>query len=595
MAAFEHALSVSTASATSYGSDIKRIKTDFFAPVLTTPATMIGGAYYRRASQTELSGFPASSYFRSTDRYLPNGTIDNTYGGYWVYDDDNINPDALGALRDDTTDCTSAFNDSCTLAYLTGKSVSPRAGGTYRINSNVSIRWGVSVTAEKGARLRMSGYFDFVNPFVTSYPALFVFSKFSDIRFIPDGVVAYAIKAVSDFNNSSGPGLITGLSIQDCQFIAADADIYAYRSSPDNYFINAVYMSDVAFSNYSGNTFVGGFEVTSEEHTADQESSRAIVFDGQSIRFTWDASNNVQSYCYGIEGKGQIEGFVYEGGEMVYCRRGIHVDTSNIGGGARIKSGHFNVSERGIYFKNRKGLDISGINVWRNSSYEDRTDWVAVELDSCLDGIVSGVSTQPSGLTNYNWVIKASNCQRLNLNNIVGRYNTYIVGLYGSTDIRLDLITGDSGTAGVVTDSSCNSIHIGEYSFTNIPNPLAINSSTTNVYLQVPMGRPDGAVTPITTAGSEVVSASNSWIRRQFSGSSAYTYDVNLPTSAYSGTEIKMSLRIDGSNPTVKLYDGASNLILTLPNVASGTRYFTAIAKFNGSTWRYVGCWESLV
>lgn len=46
----------------------------------------VGGATYVRTSYATITGgsYPAASYFRSTDRFMPDGSTDNTNGGYWV-------------------------------------------------------------------------------------------------------------------------------------------------------------------------------------------------------------------------------------------------------------------------------------------------------------------------------------------------------------------------------------------------------------------------------------------------------------------------------------------------------------------------------
>lgn len=62
-----------------------------------------GASEWRRISLADLTGYPAASYFRSTDRIMPDGTTDATNGGYWLLDEVVIMPAMLGAKKDDAT------------------------------------------------------------------------------------------------------------------------------------------------------------------------------------------------------------------------------------------------------------------------------------------------------------------------------------------------------------------------------------------------------------------------------------------------------------------------------------------------------------
>lgn len=64
----------------------------------TTPG--LGGAAYARTSLATITagGYPALSYFRSVDRYMPDGSTDATNGGYWLLQDDEPEAYQFGAL-----------------------------------------------------------------------------------------------------------------------------------------------------------------------------------------------------------------------------------------------------------------------------------------------------------------------------------------------------------------------------------------------------------------------------------------------------------------------------------------------------------------
>jgi len=92
-------VSVAQASAATIDVDAKRITTQFYAPLFADPTTLYGGAHYRRASLADLGSYPTASYFRSADRFMPDGTTNSTNGGYWLLDEVVVNPYMLGALR----------------------------------------------------------------------------------------------------------------------------------------------------------------------------------------------------------------------------------------------------------------------------------------------------------------------------------------------------------------------------------------------------------------------------------------------------------------------------------------------------------------
>lgn len=87
----------------------KRIRTQFYAPVYAEPATLKGGAHYRRVHKDDTTSYPSRSWFRSADRFLPDGTTDSTNGGYWLLDEVVPNVCQFGTVGDGTTDDTAAL------------------------------------------------------------------------------------------------------------------------------------------------------------------------------------------------------------------------------------------------------------------------------------------------------------------------------------------------------------------------------------------------------------------------------------------------------------------------------------------------------
>ncbi len=85
-----------------------------------------GGAAHKRMSLADITsaGYPSLAYFRSVDRYMPDGSTDATNGGYWVIDTNQIlNPKMFEAVGDEDgtgsgTDDTAAFDAAFALSEL---------------------------------------------------------------------------------------------------------------------------------------------------------------------------------------------------------------------------------------------------------------------------------------------------------------------------------------------------------------------------------------------------------------------------------------------------------------------------------------------
>lgn len=142
---------VATAQSATIPPRNKRLRTQFYAT-----ANRIGGANYRRISLADLGSYPALSYFRSTDRFMPDGSTDNTNGGYWVLDEKNPTPQMLGALGDGVTNDTAALNawadfiNSGSLLNGNGMTALPPAG-RYLIRDTVTFKFGADVQGPRGS------------------------------------------------------------------------------------------------------------------------------------------------------------------------------------------------------------------------------------------------------------------------------------------------------------------------------------------------------------------------------------------------------------------------------------------------------------
>jgi hypothetical protein len=454
----------------------------------------------------------------------------------------------------------------------------------------LTIPWGVSLVGSPGTVLIMT------DAIAIDDAGLFRTTHIRDIQFAADGVVDKGINALGVFNNTTGTGEICELVVENCKFIALDADITGYRASEDNHFTIGVYLENVAKGHFAGNHLVGGFDILTPTGALD---SRGFVFSGTSVALSWASSNKIQSYCYGIEGTGTTEGFIYHGGEILYCRRGIHVDGSNVAGGAWVNGGHFNVSERGVYFKSRKTFNIGPINVFRNNSYEVRSTWAGVEVDTCQDGTVRGVETEfgTTGFVGASHTVLVNTSPRISVLDTKARFTQFGVSLVASVDAVLDNTTGEQVNTGIAADATSHRASLGSYNFTNVAAAnISVNASALQpIKPKRQSARGFGSIVSYSAAGSATLQADVAdWVRNRFTaGSGAYVYDYNFTaTGAQVNDEITVSLRIDSVNATVNFKDETAATILSI-NVPSGTKYYTVRARYI-NPWRIMSAAENL-
>ncbi len=100
----------------------------------------LGGASYVRTSLVTITagGYPAASYFRSADRYMPDGSTDATNGGYWLNASEVLTFEQFGAVGDATvTNDSAAIIAAILFAKLTGRLLRPV--GAYRVQEKIVI------------------------------------------------------------------------------------------------------------------------------------------------------------------------------------------------------------------------------------------------------------------------------------------------------------------------------------------------------------------------------------------------------------------------------------------------------------------------
>lgn len=145
--------SVADASGSSIPAAVKSVQTQFYNPTYTVPATLIGGANYARVSKVDIDAgaFHANTYFRSTDRFMPDGTTDATNGGYWLLSDPEIDPRACGATGDGATN----DNTALVAAFSLKRPVRLRKG-TYCSSAALVLPTGAQLVGDAGAEIKIT-------------------------------------------------------------------------------------------------------------------------------------------------------------------------------------------------------------------------------------------------------------------------------------------------------------------------------------------------------------------------------------------------------------------------------------------------------
>lgn len=151
--------SLALAEAATIPLGVKVISTRFFAPVYTDQSTLHGGAKYVRISLADITALGLTvdaliterPYFRSVDRFMPDGTTDATNGGYWILAPGQIfTPGMFGHFGNDGANGTGTTKVQCLLNYIDdiggGEIWWPKGNGYYYqgrpfVRNNTTIRF----------------------------------------------------------------------------------------------------------------------------------------------------------------------------------------------------------------------------------------------------------------------------------------------------------------------------------------------------------------------------------------------------------------------------------------------------------------------
>lgn len=141
-------LDVAAATAATIASGVKQVTTVFYASANST-----GGAeYIRVTSQPSHAG-----RFRSTDRYLPNGNVDASNGGWWELIADPAIPEMFGGVADldaGNTNNATALQNWVTFGITTKREL--YAEGRYSTASGLTANGSVRIRLGKGSEIHFS-------------------------------------------------------------------------------------------------------------------------------------------------------------------------------------------------------------------------------------------------------------------------------------------------------------------------------------------------------------------------------------------------------------------------------------------------------
>lgn len=151
--------SVATASGSSIAAGVKSISTQYRAPSYSVPATLVGGANYARMAKASIdaAGYPALAYFRSADRFMPNGTADAVNGGYWALKESPASATMFG-VYEGAADNAAAFNALASYCRITKAGVFiPPVATSYVVSTTLDFR---DITEINGKGALITGVFD---------------------------------------------------------------------------------------------------------------------------------------------------------------------------------------------------------------------------------------------------------------------------------------------------------------------------------------------------------------------------------------------------------------------------------------------------
>lgn len=383
--------SVALAAADTIPAIVKRVRTQFFNPNYAVPATLVGGANYRRISFASLTGVPTAAYFRSVDRFMPDGTTDNTNGGYWIIDEVIFNPEMFGAVQDFNgttgTDAATALAAMIGTAKVFLTPMELRSGKGYFTNSSLTVtnmtlvmrgdNFGASsiVFNNVGDGLVISQD-NYLHP--TSLEGFSIFT----IRQEPGTALKVTYTSADSIGNRNVPR---------CKVIDVECrgfDIFSHGWTK-GYLFTDVHRAQIIRPQICGrrnlpagglaqylNMVIGIEIVGTYPPTLTAAPSDILI-----------SNPRLDQMSMGIKSSGEVEGLLIETPIIVAVGSGVTADYATGRPWVKVCGGHMNIFDFGVNLKNAPQSSISDMLIYKFQDTIATT--YGINLDACDDSSIS--------------------------------------------------------------------------------------------------------------------------------------------------------------------------------------------------------------
>ncbi len=571
-----------------------------------------GRARYRRISFADLVGFPALSYIRSLDRFMPNETIDVVNGGYWLIDENEIIPQMLGAVVDGVTDATAACNAAAALADIIGADLRFTAGkhaldpangsalsvATYA-HGDASLQ--AALVLPYKVRVRTSGTLtELLIKNLDSATSVGVAigedgttgAGYSQQSFHCDGFMIRAIASTgrygvvspknADLFNRKRPKY----QLDHIHF-AGQSDNKTVLQSPDEGWAVGVLIGDTY--GYDGKitgqgTFLATANPAGQHQMTGFKASAAVGGFGVRPKMI------MKSVYAGIDISDGVEGFSITDSEIWDSFRGVITSNALSEPGGFIDNVHTNCVRENFRFSNRSQIHIGKVECYRADGYytDGATAWYGIRaIASEIDvGTVHGNVGDTFNAETAPALVHADSTSVVTVEQWRSRGLRRVAVFDGSPDCRLGDGTINNTTAIdtiIALGDGASDIQGGNVRVRagSVSNYFTIAGTVDKRRLTFPRTTsitiPKHDEIAPTAAGTTTVKprlTASDWQVAMQAGSGAHTYDVILDhASAIDGDEV--TVKVIGSssaNPTLRICSGSTATVLSSFNNITGTK-----------------------
>jgi hypothetical protein len=218
--------SVASAAGSTIAAGVKSIATQFYNPSYGTPATLVGGGTYARMSKADIDTLvlPSAAYFRSTDRYMPSGTVDNANGGYWIVNEPELTPEMFGAVSTTSSDQSTALQAWLNTCAILG--IAPAVKRRTECRIDTAVTYDPTVNASYPKRVDLS-----LLTLRPNFDGGFVFGS--------------PLRSAGFFRELRLPsvnrlGTLTWLTDADASMLSSNAGILAHNVNSSNVFVGEI-------------------------------------------------------------------------------------------------------------------------------------------------------------------------------------------------------------------------------------------------------------------------------------------------------------------------------------------------------------------